>query len=81
MRAGLETNANRYEQIQDELAASQSAIRCLEGSANDNADQYKFLQEMRGYVGDLLECFGEKVREKWSAAPNLCVSYLLAFAF
>ncbi|XP_067113629.1 PAX3- and PAX7-binding protein 1 isoform X1 [Osmerus mordax] len=61
MRAGHEANAKRYEQIQDELAASQSAIRCLEGSANDNADQYKFLQEMRGYVGDLLECFGEKV--------------------
>uniref|UniRef100_A0A7N8X937 PAX3 and PAX7 binding protein 1 n=2 Tax=Mastacembelus armatus TaxID=205130 RepID=A0A7N8X937_9TELE len=38
-----------------------STIQQLEASSNDNADQYKFLQEMRGYVGDLLECFSEKV--------------------
>uniref|UniRef100_A0A3Q1H347 PAX3 and PAX7 binding protein 1 n=1 Tax=Acanthochromis polyacanthus TaxID=80966 RepID=A0A3Q1H347_9TELE len=51
----------RYKQIKEELAASESTIQQLEGSSNDNADQYKFLQEMRGYVGDLLECFSEKV--------------------
>uniref|UniRef100_A0A8C7YFY9 PAX3 and PAX7 binding protein 1 n=1 Tax=Oryzias sinensis TaxID=183150 RepID=A0A8C7YFY9_9TELE len=38
-----------------------SVIQQLEGSSNNNAEQYKFLQEMRGYVGDLLECFSEKV--------------------
>uniref|UniRef100_A0A8C2XRW1 PAX3 and PAX7 binding protein 1 n=1 Tax=Cyclopterus lumpus TaxID=8103 RepID=A0A8C2XRW1_CYCLU len=51
----------RNKQIEEDLAASESAIQQLEGSSNDNADQYKFLQEMRGYVGDLLECFSEKV--------------------
>uniref|UniRef100_UPI003AAAAB46 PAX3- and PAX7-binding protein 1 isoform X1 n=1 Tax=Centroberyx gerrardi TaxID=166262 RepID=UPI003AAAAB46 len=61
MHAGHEANTKRYEQIHDELATSESTIQRLEGSSNDNADQYKFLQEMRGYVGDLLECFGEKV--------------------
>ncbi|XP_049896363.1 PAX3- and PAX7-binding protein 1 isoform X1 [Epinephelus moara] len=61
MRAGHDANAKRYKQIEDDLAASESAIQQLEGSSNDNADQYKFLQEMRGYVGDLLECFSEKV--------------------
>ncbi|TNN48665.1 PAX3- and PAX7-binding protein 1 [Liparis tanakae] len=61
MRAGHNANASRNEQIDEDLAASESAIRQLEGSSNDNADQYKFLQEMRGYVGDLLECFSEKV--------------------
>ncbi|KAM4620751.1 PAX3- and PAX7-binding protein 1 [Polymixia lowei] len=61
MRTGHEANTKRYEQILEELAASERAILRLEGSSNDNADQYKFLQEMRGYVGDLLECFGEKV--------------------
>ncbi|XP_042355020.1 PAX3- and PAX7-binding protein 1 [Plectropomus leopardus] len=61
MRAGHEANARRYKQIEEDLAASESAIQQLEGSSNDNADQYKFLQEMRGYVGDLLECFSEKV--------------------
>ncbi|KAM9331598.1 PAX3- and PAX7-binding protein 1 [Pholidichthys leucotaenia] len=61
MRAGHNANAKHYKQIKEELAASESIIEQLEGSSNDNSDQYKFLQEMRGYVGDLLECFSEKV--------------------
>lgn len=72
MHAGHDADAKRFAQIQDDLAASESAIEQLEGSSNDNAEQYKFLQEMRGYVGDLLECFSEKVREKLSAACVLC---------
>lgn len=67
MHAGYNANAKRYKQIDEDLAASESTIQQLEGSSNDNADQYKFLQEMRGYVGDLLECFSEKVRENLSA--------------
>ncbi|XP_036379986.1 PAX3- and PAX7-binding protein 1 [Megalops cyprinoides] len=61
MRQGLSSNAKRYEQIQEELGAAASTIQRLEGSADAVADQYKFLQEMRGYVRDLLECFSEKV--------------------
>ncbi|KAM7374384.1 hypothetical protein PAMP_007042 [Pampus punctatissimus] len=61
MHAGHNANAKRYKRIDEDLAASESTIQHLEGSSNDNADQYKFLQEMRGYVGDLLECFSEKV--------------------
>ncbi|XP_029303358.1 LOW QUALITY PROTEIN: PAX3- and PAX7-binding protein 1 [Cottoperca gobio] len=61
MSAGHDANARRYKQIEEDLAASESAIQQLEGSSNNNSDQYKFLQEMRGYVGDLLECFSEKV--------------------
>eukprot|EP00064_Thunnus_orientalis_P001281 superscaffoldBa00000085_g1283 len=60
MHAGHNANAKRYKRIDEDLAASESTIQQLEGSSNDNADQYKFLQEMRGYVGDLLECFSEK---------------------
>lgn len=67
MHAGHNANAKRYKRIDEDLAASESTIQQLEGSSNDNADQYKFLQEMRGYVGDLLECFSEKVRENLSA--------------
>ncbi|KAK6486693.1 PAX3- and PAX7-binding protein 1-like [Huso huso] len=55
------SNQKRYEQIQQELESSTSMIARLEGSSDGGADQYKFLQEMRGYVRDLLECFGEKV--------------------
>ncbi|KAM4727218.1 LOW QUALITY PROTEIN: PAX3- and PAX7-binding protein 1 [Anableps anableps] len=61
MHAGHNANIKRFEQIRDDLAASEITIQQLEGSSNDNADRYKFLQEMRGYVGDLLECFSEKV--------------------
>uniref|UniRef100_A0A671VLB8 PAX3 and PAX7 binding protein 1 n=1 Tax=Sparus aurata TaxID=8175 RepID=A0A671VLB8_SPAAU len=61
MHAGHNANLKRYKQIEEDLAASESTIQQLEGSSNDNSDQYKFLQEMRGYVGDLLECFSEKV--------------------
>ena len=67
MHAGHNANSKRYKQIEEDLAASESAIQQLEGASNDNAEQYKFLQEMRGYVGDLLECFNEKVRENLSA--------------
>lgn len=70
MYAGHDANTEHYKQIEEDLAASESSIQQLEGSSTDKADQYKFLQEMRGYVGDLLECFSEKVRE------NLC--YLLS---
>ncbi|XP_031609976.2 PAX3- and PAX7-binding protein 1 [Oreochromis aureus] len=61
MHAGHNANVDRYKQINEDLAASERTIQQLEGSSNDNAEQYKFLQEMRGYVGDLLECFSEKV--------------------
>ncbi|XP_063058867.1 PAX3- and PAX7-binding protein 1 [Engraulis encrasicolus] len=61
MRQGHQANRRRYDQIQADLEASHGAIQRLEGSSEDNADQYQFLQEMRGYVRDLLECFSEKV--------------------
>lgn len=62
MRHGHDSNARRFEQIQEELEASKKSIQLLEGSSQEAADKYRFLQEMRGYVGDLLECFSEKVR-------------------
>ncbi|KAJ8266400.1 hypothetical protein GJAV_G00130010 [Gymnothorax javanicus] len=61
VRQGLSANAKRYKQIEEELEASDATIQRLEGSSDSVADQYKFLQEMRGYVRDLLECFSEKV--------------------
>ncbi|KAG7322311.1 hypothetical protein KOW79_013657 [Hemibagrus wyckioides] len=61
MRQGRDASARRNEQIQDELQASENSILQLEDSSQHAAEQYKFLQEMRGYVRDLLECFSEKV--------------------
>lgn len=62
MRQGYSSSARRFEQIQEELEDSKKTTQLLEGSSQEAADKYKFLQEMRGYVGDLLECFSEKVR-------------------
>ncbi|KAJ0061584.1 hypothetical protein NL108_005686, partial [Boleophthalmus pectinirostris] len=61
MHASHDANRSRYKQIKEDLSSSESAIHDMEDTSNDKADQYKFLQEMRGYVRDLLECFSEKV--------------------
>lgn len=77
MYAGHNANTKHYKQIGEDLAASESTIQQLEGSSTDKADQYKFLQEMRGYVGDLLECFNEKVRENLSYLIS-CIMFVIS---
>lgn len=82
MRHGHDSNARRFEQIQEELEASKKTIQLLEGSSQESADKYRFLQEMRGYVGDLLECFSEKVRMNAFVFNVPAVFFhLLAFLF
>lgn len=76
MYAGHNANTKHYKQIREDLATSESTIQQLEGSSTDKADQYKFLQEMRGYVGDLLECFSEKVRENLSYLISCIMSVI-----
>ncbi|KAM5180015.1 PAX3- and PAX7-binding protein 1 isoform 2-T2 [Mantella aurantiaca] len=64
LRAMEEThkaNLEMYEKHDQSRQDCNKAISRLEGSSGDNAEQYQFLQEMRGYVQDLLECFREKV--------------------
>ncbi|RLW03317.1 hypothetical protein DV515_00006541 [Chloebia gouldiae] len=54
-------NRQQYEKHQQSQEDSTKAIERLEGSSGGIGERYKFLQEMRGYVQDLLECFSEKV--------------------
>ncbi|XP_061215008.1 PAX3- and PAX7-binding protein 1 isoform X3 [Neopsephotus bourkii] len=54
-------NRQQYEKHQQSREDSTKTIERLEGSSGGIGEQYKFLQEMRGYVQDLLECFSEKV--------------------
>ncbi|CAI9607598.1 unnamed protein product [Staurois parvus] len=64
LRAMEEThkaNLEMYEKHDQSRQDSNKAISRLEGCSGDNAERYQFLQEMRGYVQDLLECFREKV--------------------
>ena len=56
------TNRQQHEKHLQSRADSTRAIERLEASSGGIGERYKFLQEMRGYVQDLLECFSEKVR-------------------
>ncbi|XP_078514536.1 PAX3- and PAX7-binding protein 1 isoform X1 [Lissotriton helveticus] len=55
------TNLELHEKHIQSRENSTKAIEKLDGSSGGIAERYKFLQEMRGYVQDLLECFNEKV--------------------
>ncbi|PNJ45926.1 PAXBP1 isoform 3 [Pongo abelii] len=55
------TNRQQHEKHLQSRVDSTRAIERLEGSSGGIGERYKFLQEMRGYVQDLLECFSEKV--------------------
>ncbi|XP_063812522.1 PAX3- and PAX7-binding protein 1 [Pseudophryne corroboree] len=56
-----EANLELYEKHEKSRVDSNSAINRLEGCSGGNGERYQFLQELRGYVQDLLECFREKV--------------------
>lgn len=62
MKEMHKANRQQYEKHQQSQEDSTKAIERLEGSSGGIGERYKFLQEMRGYVQDLLECFSEKVR-------------------
>ncbi|XP_043927959.1 PAX3- and PAX7-binding protein 1 [Protopterus annectens] len=54
-------NQQQHEKYQQDLANSTKTIDKLEGSSDGIDERYRFLQELRGYVQDLIECFSEKV--------------------
>ncbi|XP_078001429.1 PAX3- and PAX7-binding protein 1-like [Glandiceps talaboti] len=49
------------DQVQDNLSSSEESTVRLKSSFGDLELQYKFFQEMRGYVRDLVECLNAKV--------------------
>ncbi|XP_034971528.2 PAX3- and PAX7-binding protein 1 isoform X2 [Zootoca vivipara] len=61
MREFHKANQQQHEKHLQRRDESTKAIERLEGSSGGVGERYKFLQEMRGYVQDLLECFNEKV--------------------
>ncbi|XP_028582884.2 PAX3- and PAX7-binding protein 1 isoform X2 [Podarcis muralis] len=61
MREFHKANQQQHEKHLQRREESTKAIERLEGSSGGVGERYKFLQEMRGYVQDLLECFNEKV--------------------
>ncbi|XP_070568099.1 PAX3- and PAX7-binding protein 1-like [Ptychodera flava] len=49
------------DQVVDNLSSSEENTERLKSSFGDMERQYKFFQEMRGYVRDLVECLNAKV--------------------
>ncbi|XP_022100458.1 PAX3- and PAX7-binding protein 1-like [Acanthaster planci] len=49
------------DQLQERLESSADTSISLKDTQGDVTGQYRFFQEMKGYVKDLVECFGEKV--------------------
>lgn len=45
----------------DELASTKAECECLETEQPVLAQKFRFYQELRGYVTDLVECLDEKV--------------------
>ncbi|XP_059542319.1 PAX3- and PAX7-binding protein 1 isoform X7 [Myotis daubentonii] len=61
MKGVHRANRQQHEKHLQSRVDATRAIERLEGSSGGTGERYKFLQEMRGYVQDLLECFSEKV--------------------
>lgn len=49
------------DQVTDDLVATQSEVQHLEAETPKLAERFRFYQELRGYVTDLVECLDEKV--------------------
>lgn len=59
----------RLEQIRTDFERSQDEVAQAEGRKGDLGMDYKFFQEMRGYLRDLLSCLGEKVTRLHGEMP------------
>lgn len=55
------SNEDRLEQIQDDVITATNELDNLKVQAVVAADRFRFYQELRGYITDLVECLDEKV--------------------
>ena len=68
-----------YEQLQERLESSADTSVRLKDTQGSVNGQYRFYQEMKCYVRDLVECFQEKVRQDpGDPSPNLASGLPLA---
>ena len=57
--------------VNDIYSTEQSIVDC-ENSIEGLEGRYRFFQEMRGYVRDLVECLNEKVGHLFELGGSLC---------
>lgn len=61
LKNSQENNLKRLDQIRTEIDEVTSELETLKFKAPVAAERFKFYQELRGYITDLVECLDEKV--------------------
>lgn len=59
--ASRDENVAKLKQIQEDLDQAQEELEDLKVKAPEAAEKYRFYQELRGYITDLVECLDEKI--------------------
>ena len=54
-------HSHELDELDSRLETCQISAQTLQGRTRSLEEQYRFFQEMRGYVRDLVECLNEKV--------------------
>lgn len=59
--ASRDENVAKLKRIQEDLDQAQEELEDLKVKAPEAAEKYRFYQELRGYITDLVECLDEKI--------------------
>lgn len=80
MEAVHKNHVAEKDRLVQDLEDTETSISQAEGSTDGLEERYRFFQEMRGYVRDLVECLNEKVGSKlisgWEMSVRLSVSLI-----
>lgn len=66
------SHVNESQTLVNDIATTEQSIVDCEKSVQGLEDRYRFFQEMRGYVRDLVECLNEKVGHFFLSGVSLC---------
>ena len=66
------SHVNEKETLVNDISNTEQSIVDCENSVQGLEDRYRFFQEMRGYVRDLVECLNEKVGHLFMLGGSLC---------
>ena len=67
------SHINEKETLVTDIGNTEQSIVDCENSVEGLENRYRFFQEMRGYVRDLVECLNEKVGHFFVPGWSICV--------
>lgn len=74
------THKLEADKLEHDIGDSEMSIVNCEASSPKLEDRFRFFQEMRGYVRDLVECLNEKVGSSYMLGwPSVICSYGIAY--